>query len=95
MFANPKTSYSKLLTSWGHVHRMLKASNRKFWDPQTSDSKLLKSWVLSQDVKVYDLDVCGSKNNKIDVFSIKGHGPQGLKISNRRFLIPKLPIQTF
>ena len=44
---------------------------------------------MSQDVKIFDLEVWGSKNIQIEAFSIQGHGPRMLKSSIWRFGNPK------
>ena len=87
-FWDPKTSKSKILTSWGHlsgwldaksfdldVPRMLKSSIWMFKDPEASILKILTSWGhLSGrlDVKIIDLEAWGPKNFLIKDFNILG-----------------------
>ena len=70
----------------GHDPRMLSS---RFLDPKTANSKLLTSWVMSQDVKIFDLEVWATKNIQIEAFSIQGHGPRMLKALNSMFLDSK------
>ena len=67
----------------------------KVFGPKTSNSKLLTCWVMILNRKGFDLDVFGFPNlqtgrsSKIEAFSIQGHGPWMLKVSNSTSWDPK------
>ena len=52
-----KSSILRFGESQGHGISMLKALNSKFLNQKTSNSKLLTSWAMSQDIKIFDLEV--------------------------------------
>ena len=56
-----------------HGPRMFKALNSTFFEAKTSNSKLLTLWGMSQDVKMFDVEVWQSKNIQMEAFSIQAH----------------------
>ena len=74
-----KNMQIKAFSIQGHGPMMLKVSNRRFWDVKTCHSKLLTSLGSAPDAKIFDFDVYGFPNLRIEAVNILGPCPWMLK----------------